>query len=104
MYALFIHPDTREEERALPAWLRVRQVGQLKQVVAELIVVILFVVFLRQALRSYAGPDTILEWDEIATLALLPASTVMLGLALKLVELHPKSKGSRADPNARPDR
>lgn len=91
VYTLFIHPEEREEALALPAWLRVRQIGQLKQVVAELIVVILFVLFLRQALQSFSGPDATLSWNEIATLLVLPVSTVLLGLALKLVELHPKS-------------
>lgn len=91
VYSLFIHPDEREEQFALPAWLRVRQIGQLKQVVAELIVVILFVLFLRQALQSFSGADAPLTWNAIATLLLLPVSTVLLGFALKLVELHPKS-------------
>ena len=35
VYSLFIHPEEAEEKLALPAWLRVRQIGQLKQVVAE---------------------------------------------------------------------
>jgi uncharacterized membrane protein YqhA len=91
VYSLFIHPEEREEALALPAWLRVRQIGQLKQVVAELIVVILFVLFLRQALQAFSGPDVAMTWNEIGTLAILPVSTVLLGLALKLVELHPKS-------------
>jgi len=101
VYSLFIHPEEREEQFALPAWLRVRQIGQLKQVVAELIVVILFVLFLRQALQSFSGADAALTWNAIVTLLLLPVSTVLLGLALKLVELHPKSglpsRGGRAD-------
>ncbi|WP_119461249.1 YqhA family protein [Rhodospirillaceae bacterium SYSU D60014] len=99
VYTLFIHPEESEEALALPAWLRVRQIGQLKQVVAELIVVILFVLFLRQALQSFSGPDASLTWNEIATLAVLPVSTVLLALALKLVEFHPKS----GRPLLRPD-
>lgn len=91
VYALFIHPRQSEEELALPAWLHVMQIGQLKQVVAELIVVILFVLFLRQALQEFSGPDLALGWAEIGGLAVLPVSTVLLALALRLVELHPKS-------------
>ncbi|MGM0426492.1 MAG: YqhA family protein [Thermodesulfobacteriota bacterium] len=45
---VFIRP-----EQALPSWLRVKEVGQLKQVVAELIVVIIFVLFLRVALQVF---------------------------------------------------
>lgn len=102
VYSLFIHPEEREEHLALPAWLRVRQIGQLKQVVAELIVVILFVLFLRQALQSFSGSDAVLTWNALATLLVLPFSTVLLGLALKLVELHPKS-GRLPTRRSRPD-
>src|SRR5690606_32977275 len=35
VYSLFIHPEEQEEKLRLPAWLRVKQIGQLKQVVAE---------------------------------------------------------------------
>jgi uncharacterized membrane protein YqhA len=100
VYALFIHPDEPEQKLALPDWLRVRQIGQLKQVVAELIVVILFVLFLRQALQSFSGPEISLSWREIATLLLLPASTVFLALSLKLVELHPKTTQAVDDEKA----
>ena len=90
VYSLFIHPGETEEELALPSWLRVTQIGQLKQVVAELIIVILFVLFLRQALQVFSADDTPLTWREIATLTVLPLSTLLLGIALRLVELHPK--------------
>jgi len=90
VYSLFIHPDEPEERFAMPAWLRVRQIGQLKQVVAELIVVIIFVLFLRQALRAFSGHDASMGWSEVAALLLLPVSAVLLALALRLVELHPK--------------
>ena len=90
VYSLFIHPEEPEENLAIPAWLRVKQIGQLKQVVAEVIIVILFVLFLRIALQTYRDPGIHLTWLELAALALLPVSTVLLALALRLVELHPK--------------
>lgn len=90
VYSLFIHPEEPEEKLELPAWLRVRQIGQLKQVVAELIVVILLVLFLRVALQSFGDPNLNLNWTQIATILLLPVSTALLALALRLVELHPK--------------
>jgi uncharacterized membrane protein YqhA len=92
VYSLFIHPEETEEELALPAWLRVKQIGQLKQVVAELIVVILFVLFLRVALQSFRDPNMTLDWHQIGTLALLPICTVLLAAALRLLELHPKPR------------
>ena len=99
VYSLFIHPETAEEDLSLPAWLRIRQIGQLKQVVAEVILVILFVLFLRVALESFREPDLALSWREMATFLLLPFSAMLLAIALRLVELHPKS-GQRGRPGA----
>lgn len=96
IYSLFIHPEEAEEQLALPAWLRVRQIGQLKQVVAELILVILFVLFLRVVLQSFEESGSDMSWGRIATIMLLPVSTALLALALRLVELHPKPRRSAA--------
>lgn len=90
VYSLFIHPEEPEEELALPQWLRIKHIGQLKQVVAELIIVILFVLFLRLALQTFQDPRVTLTWVHLATLAVLPVCTLLLALALRLVELHPK--------------
>lgn len=95
VYSLFIHPERHETELALPAWLQVKQIGQLKQVVAEVIIVILFVLFLRVALQVYQRPDVSMSWTQIATFLMLPVCTVLLALALKLVELHPKDPQRR---------
>ena len=101
VYSLFIHPGEDEEKLALPAWLRVTQIGQLKQVVAEVIIVILLVLFLRVALQAYTTPNLQLGWERIAALALLPISIALLALALRMVELHPKppSHGPKRDEN-----
>lgn len=114
VYSLFIHPEQApeeaQEELALPQWLRVKQIGQLKQVVAEVIVVILFVLFLRVALQVFQGPGVSLTWTQIGTLLLLPVAAALLALALRLVALHPKPRsdrlwrdgeGSRADASKR---
>ena len=90
VYSLFIHPEEREKDLKLPAWLRVKQIGQLKQVVAEVIIVVLFVLFLRVALRIFQDPNLTLTWLQMGTIALLPFCTLLLGLALRLVQLHPK--------------
>lgn len=101
IYSLFIHPEEAEEKLALPAWLRVRQIGQLKQVVAELILVILFVLFLRVVLQSFGEGNFDMSWSRLATIMLLPVSTALLALALRLVELHPKP-GRMPLPNSDP--
>lgn len=90
VYSLFIHPEEPEEELALPRWLRVKQIGQLKQVVAEVIIVVLFVLFLRVALQWFGDPNISLSWTQVATFALLPVCTFLLALSLRLVQLHPK--------------
>lgn len=90
IYSLFIRPEGHDRDPALPSLLRVREIGQLKQVVAEVIIVILFVLFLRNALEAFQGPRTTMEWREIATFLVLPVSAALLSLGLRLVELHPK--------------
>ncbi|MCU0790032.1 MAG: YqhA family protein [Nitratireductor sp.] len=90
VYSLFIHPGEPKERIAIPDWLRVREIGQLKQVVAELILVIIFVLFLRAVLEAFSRPRIVEDWLALASLALLPASGMLLALALRLVELHPK--------------
>jgi len=90
VYTLFLHPEEPEEDLALPEWLKVRQIGQLKQVVAEVIIVILLVLFLRLALQAFHSEDATLEPSQIATLIVLPVSILFLALALWFVQLHPK--------------
>lgn len=92
VYSLFIHPEESEENLALPAWLRIGQIGQLKQVVAELILIILFVLFLRQALEAFSTDTGGITWLTLASLLVLPLSALMLAVALRLAELHPKRR------------
>ena len=90
VYLLFVRPDRRPEEVGIPQWLQVEGIGQLKQTLAEVIIVILFVLFLRVALESYItqGPD--LAWPAVLKLLTLPVAIFLLSAALKLAELHPK--------------
>ncbi|MGE0765680.1 MAG: YqhA family protein [Hyphomicrobiaceae bacterium] len=90
VYSLFIRPESRDHDPALPSLLRVREIGQLKQVVAEVIIVVLFVLFLRNALEAFQGQRRTMDWQELATFLVLPVSAALLSLGLKLVELHPK--------------
>jgi uncharacterized membrane protein YqhA len=93
VYSLFIRPEQNEKELSLPEWLRVKQIGQLKQVVAEVIIVILFVLFLRLALRAFLDPQISgLTWQEAMSFLLIPVATTLLALSLRLVELHPKQR------------
>jgi uncharacterized membrane protein YqhA len=60
--------------------------------VAEVIIVIIFVLFLRVALQAFQKSNLIMSWQQIGTLLVLPICATLLALALILVELHPKKK------------
>ncbi len=97
VHSLFIRSDESldKKEFNLPSPLRVRQISQLKQVLAEVIIVILFVLFLRYALAMFQT-STPFTWQQIAGLLVLPVCAALLGAALRLAELHPKPLRPRA--------
>ncbi len=103
LYGLFIRPDHQPSEIGLPDWLHVDSIGELKQTVAEVIIVILFVLFLSVAFKTFhSGLEEISQLD-VARLLLLPVSILLLAAALKLAELNPKkpsdmSNGTRHKP------
>lgn len=90
LYGLFIRPDRTPKELGLPEWLHVDRIGELKQTVAEVIIVILFVLFLRIALETFHSEAPDLSLTMLGRLLLLPVSILMLAGALRLAELHPK--------------
>ena len=92
IYILFVRPGRAAEDLGVPQWLRVEGIGQLKQTLAEVIIVVLFVLFLRVAVETFValGPD--MSWRAILKLLTLPISIVLLAGALKLAELHPKGR------------
>lgn len=96
IYVLFVRPDRSTEELGIPRWLRIEGIGQLKQTVAEVIVVVLFVLFLRVAVETFVAHGTDLSYLELLKLLTLPVSIFLLAAALKLAELHPK-KGTDAE-------
>lgn len=104
VYSLFLHPERSERELALPDWLKVKSIGQLKQVVAEVIIVVLFVLFLRVALQAFLSPSAVFEWNQIATLLVLPVSVCLLAFALRMVQLHPKPSRDEVEQDRSSDR
>ncbi len=100
LYGLFIRPDRSPDELGLPEWLHVERIGELKQTVAEVIIVILFVLFLRIALEEFHSEDSEFTLVTIGRLLLLPVSIVLLAAALRLAELHPKRELTRHRPKA----
>ena len=79
--------------------MQVQSICQLKQVVAEVILVILFVLFLRLSLQIYGSASLDLSCRQIASVMVLPVSTALLAFSLRLAQLHPKqaADGKRSD-------
>lgn len=90
IYVLFVRPDQTPRELGLPRWLHVERIGQLKQTVAEVIIVVLFVLFLRVSLETFATSGPEMSIISLLTFLLLPMAIFLLAGALRLVELHPK--------------
>lgn len=93
IYLLFVRPDQSVEHLGVPRWLHVEGIGQLKQTLAEAILVVLFVLFLRIAVETFLAQGLDFAWKQMVTLLILPLAIFLLAAALKLAELHPKSKG-----------
>ncbi|MEL6316950.1 MAG: YqhA family protein [Pseudomonadota bacterium] len=104
LYGLFIRPGQSPREMGLPDWLHVDSIGELKQTVAEVIIVILFVLFLSVALKTFHRDLDDISQADALRLLLLPAAILLLSAALRLAELHPKkpSAGAGAPPAAAP--
>ncbi len=92
LYGLFVRPDRAPRELGLPDWLHVESIGELKQTLAEVIIVILFVLFLKVALETFHADSLSLTVAGVAQILLLPVAIVLLAGALRLAELHPKAR------------
>jgi len=77
VYSLFIH--TNHEQDVL-TWIDIPNISHLKNVLAEVIIVIIFVKFLEVALMNLNN----LNWNILT----LPMSIVLLALGLKLLNLR----------------
>lgn len=65
--------------KQLPEWMKVGGVGQLKATLAEVVIVVLIVIFARVVVEANGH----LEWSMLV----LPASILMIALALRMIEL-----------------
>ena len=80
IYTLYIRRTDREAPEVL-SWIKIQNISQLKSILAELVIIILFVKFLEGALKI-----TIYEfqWQMLS----LPAGILMLAIALRLMGLR----------------
>ena len=79
IYYLYVR-HINVEQPEVSSWIKIRNIGQLKNILAELVIIILFVKFLEGGLKTGI---TEYEWEMLV----LPAGIVMLAIALKLLEL-----------------
>jgi uncharacterized membrane protein YqhA len=80
VYFLFIHHESQAEERdeiEMPAWLRVEDLGHMKKVLLEVILVLIAVFFLKLVFTQQQE----LAW----TVLILPITIVAIAVSLKLV-------------------
>lgn len=103
LYGLFIRPEQAPSEMGLPNWLHVDSIGELKQTVAEVIIVILFVLFLSVAFKTFHSDLEDITLVSVARLLLLPVAILLLAAALRLAELHPKQSSGPPAPGEAKD-
>ena len=72
----------------LPVWMKVGGVGQLKATLAEVVIVVLIVIFVRIVVEANGH----LQWSMLV----LPASILMISVALRMIELGSK-EGAKED-------
>lgn len=78
------HHVTDRYRDYLPAWMLVEGVGQLKRTLAEVVIVVMIVIFARIIIESRGN----LHWNMLV----LPISVVLISLSLKLIH-HPDEGG-----------
>ncbi len=88
VYGLFIRPELTAREMGLPDWMHVEHIGQLKQTIAEVIIVVLFVLFLRVALEQFHTSGASGSLAGVARFLMLPTAILLLSAALRLVQLQ----------------
>ena len=76
-YFLVVNPEAVSAENPLPEWLRVKNVGQMKKTLLEVIVLVLAVLFMQVALAE----ETELRW----VVLIFPISIVALAASVRLI-------------------
>lgn len=90
VYGLFIRPERSAKEMGLPDWMHVDHISQLKQTIAEVIIVVLFVLFLRVALETFHTGGQTATIAGVLRFLMLPIAILVLSAGLRLVRLYPK--------------
>jgi uncharacterized membrane protein YqhA len=80
--------------KRLPVWMKVQGVGQLKATLAEVVIVVLIVIFARVVVEANGH----FEWSMLV----LPASILLIAVALRMIELG-GVKGHDTEVAAKPE-
>jgi uncharacterized membrane protein YqhA len=75
--------------KRLPNWMKVDGVGQLKATLAEVVIVVLIVIFARIIVEANGH----LEWSMLV----LPASILLIATAVRMIELGGEKKAKQGD-------
>lgn len=78
LYRLFISDNAKENASIFPGDIAPKNIGELKQTLAQVIVVVLFILFLQEIWLELES----LEW----TILVLPISIVLLALSIKFIQ------------------
>ena len=79
VYTLFISNKTNTESNGVLKWIHVPNIGHLKNILAEVIIIILFVIFLELIIENVHD----LKWSFL----IIPVSVLLLGIGLKILRL-----------------
>lgn len=86
--------------RSLPNWMKIEGVSQLKGILAEVVIVVLIVIFARVVVGTVDAREPF-QWSIIV----LPASILMIAIALRMIELaggkgHASNEDGTTDPES----
>lgn len=79
VYTLFISNKNSVENSGVLKWIHVPNIGHLKNILAEVIIIILFVIFLELIIENVDN----LKWSYL----IIPISVLLLGVGLKILKL-----------------
>ncbi|MDD2475968.1 MAG: YqhA family protein [Dysgonamonadaceae bacterium] len=79
VYTLFISNKNNNKNNGVLKWIHIQNLGHLKKILAEVIIIILFVIFLELVIENIHN----LEWSFL----IIPISVLLLGFGLKILKL-----------------
>lgn len=79
VFTLFIANIDSNKSHGILKWIHISNLGHLKKILAEVIIIILFVIFLELVIENIHN----LKWEFL----IIPVSVILLGVGLKVLKL-----------------